>query len=121
MLPLSAAWWTQRTSKQSTQRFLQGAMAQHRAGSLFEAASRYRRALAQDRKLAPALMGLADIEIRNGRVAQAVTLLEQASKLKTNEPVIWANLGRAAQSGALQRGGRGQQTWRRSLSRTVSV
>jgi protein O-GlcNAc transferase len=79
------------------QRWLQEALALHRAGRLAEAEPLYLQALAADRDCYPALQLMGLLRLNQGRTAEALPYLERALTLQPAAPQVLANYGIALQ------------------------
>jgi protein O-GlcNAc transferase len=76
------------------------AMALHQQGSLAEAERLYRRILAIDARIFPALYFLGVLRLQQGESAEAAGLIEKALALNSNDPAAWTHYGLALQGQA---------------------
>ncbi len=79
------------------QRWLQEALALHRAGRLAEAEPLYLKSLAVDRDCYPALQLMGLLRLHQGRAAEALPYIERALTLQPAAPELLANYGIALQ------------------------
>ena len=79
------------------QRWLQEALALHRAGRLAEAEPLYLQSLAADKDCYPALQLMGLLRLHQGRAAEALPYLERALTLQPAAPELLANYGIALQ------------------------
>ena len=79
------------------QRWLQEALALHRAGRLAEAEPLYLNSLAADRDCYPALQLMGLLRLHQGRAAEALPYIERALTLQPAAPDLLANYGIALQ------------------------
>jgi predicted O-linked N-acetylglucosamine transferase (SPINDLY family) len=71
------------------------AVALHQQGRLTEAEKLYRQLLAIDPRVFPALYLLGVLRLEHGDSAEAVTLIERALALNSNDPAAWTHYGLA--------------------------